>query len=66
MVADALSRIPGSELLTSHELLSNDCTLNVMHVQDLPLHMCTTVPGVGSTKSCNAMFLNGIICINER
>ncbi len=40
MVADSLSRIPGSELLSQNELLSSVCTLNVFHVPDLPKKLC--------------------------
>ncbi len=36
MVADTLSRIPGSELLSYSELCSSMCTLGVLHVCDLP------------------------------
>ena len=40
MVADTLSRVPGSELLTAAELCSSSCTLNVCHVDDLPAKLC--------------------------
>ncbi len=40
VVADALSRIPGSELLTSSELCNICCTLGISHVEDLPLSLC--------------------------
>ncbi len=43
MVADSLSRIPGSEFLNQDELLSNVCTLNVLHVPDLPTKLCADV-----------------------
>jgi hypothetical protein len=51
VVADSLSRIPGTELLTKKELLSNISTLNVLHVSDLPLNMCAAdvAPGI----ACN-------------
>lgn len=39
MVADALSRVPGSELLNKFELCSDLCTLNIFHVDDVPLKM---------------------------
>lgn len=34
MVADALSRVPGSETLLGHMLCSCWCTLGVSHVDD--------------------------------
>ena len=33
-VADTLSRVPGSELLSAIELCSDICTLNVLHVDE--------------------------------
>jgi hypothetical protein len=42
VVADTLSRVPGSELLTCLELCSLDCTLGVLHSADLPAK-CTSV-----------------------
>lgn len=36
MVADTLSRIPGSESLSALELCSDLCTLNVLHFVDEP------------------------------
>ena len=34
MIADALSRVPGSEMLTASLLCSSLCTLGVQHVDD--------------------------------
>lgn len=39
MVADALSRVPGSEVLTDSELCSFLCTLNITHVDDVPIKL---------------------------
>lgn len=36
VVADTLSRIPGTELLNTSALCCNSCTLGVSHVPDLP------------------------------
>lgn len=63
VVADTLSRIPGSEFLTNSELCSHLCTLGVTHVSDMPLKACVTN---GSTETRTCEFLNGIISINER
>ena len=41
VIADSLSRIPGSELLTSVELCSDVCTLGIHHCDDLPAKLCT-------------------------
>ena len=61
MVADSLSHIPGTELLTATELCSATCTLNVLHVPDLPPCMSSF-----DATANNIMFLNGIITVNER
>lgn len=63
IVADSLSRIPGTKMLTQHELLSADCTLNMFHVEDLPSCMSTSVAAPVDLK---VMFLNGVISVNER
>lgn len=39
VVADTLSRMPGSELLTSLEFCSMICTLGVKHADDLPVKL---------------------------
>ncbi len=68
VVADTLSRIPGSELLTATELCNMCCTLGVSHVEDLPVSLCAdkaSVP-VAAAESARPVFLNGIISINER
>jgi hypothetical protein len=36
VVADTLSRVPGSELLTNSEVCSMFCTLGIEHVNDVP------------------------------
>jgi hypothetical protein len=59
VVADTLSRMPGSELLTSLELHSLSHTLGIKHSKDLPAKM------VGS-EDCVTLFMSGIISINER
>ena len=59
MVADTLSRMPGSELLTSLKLCSLNHTLGVKHSKDLPAKMG------GSEDNVN-LFMSGIISINER
>ena len=41
MVTDTLSRVPGSEMLTSFEVCSFDCTLGILHVDDVPAKLCT-------------------------
>ena len=41
VVADTLSCVPGSWLLTAVELCSDECTLNICHVEDLPADMCS-------------------------
>jgi hypothetical protein len=62
IVADTLSRIPGSECLTSFELCSLVSTLGVKHCDDLPLKL---VPS--SVDSLDVPhFINGVISINER
>ena len=65
VVADTLSRIPGSEFLTASELCNMCCTLGVAHVEDLPV-----VSGVADVSLSDAdvapSFLNGVISINER
>ncbi len=33
--------MPGIEILTSFELCSSECTLGVLHVDDVPAKMCT-------------------------
>ncbi len=68
VVADSLSRIPGSELLTTNELCNMCCTLGVSHVEDLPVDLCVdkaSAPVVG-VESARPLFLNGVISINER
>lgn len=64
VVADALSRIPGSELLTSIELGSSFQTLGVLHVDDVPLKMQSA--DVSCAADMAPGFLCGIISINER
>ena len=68
VVADTLSRVPGSELLTATELCSSECTLNICHVEDLPANMCSDDVSLDhvSCYSSFPAFLNGIISINER
>lgn len=39
-VADHLSRIPGTEQLSSVELCSNLFSLGVLHIDDLPGKLC--------------------------
>ncbi len=68
VVADSLSRIPGSELLTTNELCNMCCTLGVSQVEDLPVTLCADkafVP-VAAAESARPGFLNGIISINAR
>ncbi len=68
VVADTLSRVPGSELLTTNELCNMCCTLGVSHVEDLPVDLCVdkaSAPVVG-VESARPLFLNGVISINER
>ncbi len=65
MVADALSRVPGSEFLTATELCNMCCTLGVAHVEDL--HVVSGVADVSlSDADVAPSFLNGTISINER
>ena len=61
-MADTLSRIPGSELLSALELCSMFYTLNVLHFVDEPksAKKCCTL------KSHSIPLLNGIISINEK
>ncbi len=66
VVADALSRIPGSELLTSSELCNMCCTLGVAHVEDLPLALCDADVAPGAADVSQPSFLTGILSINER
>ncbi len=54
MVADSLSRIPGSEFLNQDELLSNVCTLNVLHVPDLPTKLCADVANDVASESARS------------
>ncbi len=65
MVADSLSRIPGSELLTATELCSMSHTLGMAHIVDLPASLCDAevAPSVADVSPA---FLGGIISINER
>lgn len=63
VVADTLSRVPGSELLTTSELCGDLCTLNIFHVDDLPAKLSRDDV---DAKHSNFAFLNGIISINER
>ncbi len=65
MVADSLSRIPGSEFLAASELCSVSHTLGVMHAVDLPLSLCDAEVAPGAAD-VSPTFLNGIISINER
>ncbi len=65
VVADSLSRIPGSELLTANELCNMCCTLGVTHVEDLPFALCDA-DVAPSAADVSHTFLNGIISINER
>ncbi len=65
VVADTLSRVPGSELLTATELCNMCCTLGVAHVEDLPLALCGADVAPSATD-VSPTFLNGIISINER
>ena len=66
MVADSLSRIPGSELLTACELASPSHTLGVMHAIDLPLSLCGVEATPDVVEASQPAFLGGIISINER
>ncbi len=68
VVADTLSRVPGSELLTATELCNMCYTLGIAHVEDLPLDLCadTASAPVASVNSAQPLFLNGVISINER
>ena len=66
VVADTLSRIPGSELLTASELCSMCCTLGVTHAVDLPVSLCDAEAAPGAADVSQPSFLNGIISINER
>ncbi len=66
VVADSLSRIPGSELLTTTELCSMCCTLGVAHAVDLPASLCDAEAAPGAVEASPPSFLNGIISINER
>ncbi len=66
VVADSLSRIPGSEFLTASELCSMCRTLGVMHAVDLPSSLCDTEVTPSVTDVLQPAFLNGIISINER
>ncbi len=52
VVADCLSRIPGSELLTAGELCSLSHTLGVIHSIDLPVSLCEVeaTPGVAEAS----------------
>ena len=51
VVADSLSRIPGSELLTSFELCSMCCTLGISHVEDLPFALCNAEVAPSATDA---------------
>ena len=67
VVADSLSRVPGSELLTCLELCSLDCTLGVPHSSDLPAKLAADVEADAATVVQNVpLFSNGILSINER
>ncbi len=74
MVADTLSRIPGSELLTSFELCSLYSTLGVQHVEDLPVKLLAPVGACADVSTCSRQLfdkcslklLNGVISIHER
>ncbi len=61
IVADALSRVPGSELLTSKELCSMLCTLSVQHVDDVPVKLCdadvSSVPVAGGADVSPSFFI---------
>ncbi len=35
--------MPGSEMLTNFELCSSECTLGVLHVDDVPAKLCSRV-----------------------
>ncbi len=69
VVADTLSRVPGSEFLTATELCNVCCTLGVTHVEDLPVRSCdanVSPVHVAGGADVSLPFLNGIISINER
>ncbi len=66
MVADSLSRIPGSELLTASELCSMCHTLGVMHANDVPVSLCDAEVAPGAADVSHPSFLHGVISINER
>ena len=65
VVADSLSRIPGSQFLAASELCSVSHSLGVMHAVELPLSLydAEVAPGAADVSPT---FLNGIISINER
>ncbi len=66
IVADTLSRVPGSELLTTFELCSLRCTLGVAHANDVPASLCDAEAAPGAVEASPPSFLHGIISINER
>ncbi len=66
MVADSLSRIPGSELLTASELCSPSHTLGMIHSVDLLFALCDAEVAPGATNVSQPLFLGGVISINER
>ena len=60
VIADTLSRIPGSELLACAELCSSIMSLGILHAEDLPAKLCSQVP------CARVGYLNGVISIDER
>ncbi len=65
-MADCLSRIPGSEMLTAIELCSASHTLGVTHSVDLPVALCGVEAAPGVAEASQPAFLGGIISINEQ
>ncbi len=65
VVADSLSTVPGSELLTAQEICNMCCTLGVAYVEDLPFALCDADVAPSAAEFSHT-FLNGIISIKER